>query len=239
MRGNFNSSAKTAVRTANTPDGQARFISHNQIRAFKLAALALLALAALLAVFGTAAFTVSTAPADNVITFGSVKMRICEYTLDASGNEVPFASSAAGDYPATKVSSASISRIVRMENVGSEPMYVRARLAMCAVSPDGKATDAGNVVQLAVNDAPGSPWVDGGDGWYYYRGVSGNGGVVDAGQQTANLLDSVRFVGDYQAAAQGGNFQLTVDAQAVQAKNQQEDGAFLDVLDVQGWPEAR
>ena len=64
--------------------------SNNQKRIFNLAALVALALAALLAVFGTAAFTVGTAPADNVITFGSVKMRVCEFTLNDSGSEVPF-----------------------------------------------------------------------------------------------------------------------------------------------------
>ena len=79
--------------------------SNNQKRTFNLAALVALALAALLAVFGTAAFTVGAAPADNVITFGSVKMRVCEFTLNDSGSEVPFEASASGDYPATKVSS--------------------------------------------------------------------------------------------------------------------------------------
>lgn len=213
--------------------------SNNQKRTFNLAALVALALAALLAVFGTAAFTVGAAPADNVITFGSVKMRVCEFTLNDSGSEVPFEASASGDYPATKVSSGAISRIVRVQNAGSEPMYVRVRLAMRSVSPDGKTADAGNVVRLNLNDSADAPWVDGGDGWYYYRGTAANGGVVNAGEYTENLLNSVSFVGDYQATAQGGSFQLVVDAQAVQAKNQQEDGTPLDVLDVAGWPEAR
>ena len=110
---------------------------------------------------------------------------------------------------------------------------------MRSVSPDGKTADAGNVVRLNLNDSVDAPWVDGGDGWYYYRGTAANGGVVNAGEYTENLLNSVSFVGDYQTAAQGGSFQLVVDAQAVQAKNQQEDGTPLDVLDVAGWPEAR
>ena len=91
-------------------------------------------------------------------------MRVCEFTLNDSGSEVPFEASASGDYPATKVSSGAISRIVRVQNAGSEPMYVRARLAMRSVSPDGKTADAGNVVRLNLNDSADAPWVDGGDG---------------------------------------------------------------------------
>ena len=212
---------------------------HNQKRTFNLAALVALALAALLAVCGTAAFTVSTAPADNVITFGSVKVRVCEFTLNSQGEEVPFVASAQGDYPSTRVTSGNISRIVRVQNAGDQPEYVRARLVLRSVSPEGQVQDASAAAVLAVNDAAGGPWVDGGDGWYYYRGTQAAGGVVAPGASTENLMDSLRFVGDYHAAAQGGTFQLQVDAQAVQAKNQQTGQGALDVLDVQGWPEAR
>ena len=57
---------------------------------------------------------------------------------------------------------------------------------------------------------------------------------------TESLMDSLRFAGDFHDAARGGSFKLQIDAQAVQAKNQQTtDDAALDVLDVAGWPEAR
>lgn len=240
MNGNISQGAAEHEHDATVvPTAASACAPHNQNRTFKLAALVVVALAALLAVCGTAAFTVGTAPADNVITFGSVKMRVCEFTLNGQGGEVPFTATASGDYPSTRVSSDSISRIVRVQNVGDEPMYVRARLTMRAVAPDGTSRDAADVVRLAVNDAAGRPWVDGGDGWYYYRGTQADGGVVAPGASTENLMDSLRFVGDAYAAAQGGTFQLAVDAQVVQAKNQQTDEAPLDVLAVQGWPEVR
>lgn len=94
----------------------------------------------------------------------------------------------------------------------------------------------GNVA-FHVDAGEGSPWIDGGDGWYYYRGLAGRGGMLDPGAMTESLMDSLRFVGDYHDAARGGSFKLDIDVQAVQAKNQQTSDTALDVLDVVGWPE--
>ena len=52
-------------------------------------------------------------------------------------------------------------------------------------------------------------------------------------------MESLQFVGDFHDAARGGRYKLEIEAQAVQAKNQNTDNAALDVLDVAGWPEAR
>ena len=209
---------------------------HNQKRTLTLAALSL---AALLCLCGALAYTVGTAPADNVINFGSVKVRVCEYTLDGQGREVPFESDVRGEYPETKASSDGISRIVRLQNAGAQPEYVRARLSMKAVAPDGFSSDASNNAVFNVHDDPGAAWVDGGDGWYYYRGSTARGGQLEPGAATENLMESLRFTGDFHDAAHGGRYKLEIEAQAVQAKNQNTDDAALDVLDVAGWPEAR
>ena len=209
---------------------------HNQKHTLTLAALSL---AALLCICGALAYTVGTAPADNVISFGSVKVRVCEYTLDGQGREVPFESDVRGEYPETKASSDGISRIVRLQNAGAQPEYVRARLSMKAVAPDGFSSDASNNAVFNVHDDPGAAWVDGGDGWYYYRGSTARGGQLEPGAATENLMESLRFTGDFHDAAHGGRYKLEIEAQAVQAKNQNTDDAALDVLDVAGWPEAR
>ena len=209
---------------------------HNQKRTLTLAALAL---AALLCICGTLAYTVRTAPADNVISFGSVKVRVCEYTLDGQGREVLFKPDARGEYPETKATSDGVSRIVRLQNAGTQSEYVRARLSMKAVAPDGSSSDASGNVVFNVHDGAGAAWVDGGDGWYYYRGNAADGGQLEPGTATENLMDSLRFTGDFHDAARGGRYKLEIEAQAVQAKNQNTDDAALDVLDVAGWPEAR
>ena len=113
-----------------------------------------------------------------------------------------------------------------------------ARLRMKSVAPDGSCADASGNVAFHVDAGEGSPWIDGGDGWYYYRGLAGRGGTLDPGAMTESLMDSLRFVDDYHDAARGGSFRLDIDVQAVQAKNQQESDTVLDVLDVVGWPEA-
>ena len=182
-------------------------LSDNQKRTLALAAMALLALACLC---GTLAFTVDMVPASNIVSFGSVKVRVCEFTLNDQGEEIPFEPNAHGDYPDTKATGSDISRIVRVENAGAQPEYVRARLRMTAVAPDGTTADASGNVAFNVIAGECSPWVDGGDGWFYYRGLTGR----------------------------GGSFKLDIDVQAVQAKNQQASDAVLDVLDVVGWPEA-
>lgn len=95
---------------------------HNQKRTLTLAALAL---AALLCICGALAYTVGAAPADNVISFGSVKVRVCEYTLDGQGREVLFKPDARGEYPETKATSDGVSRIVRLQK-RRNPIRVRS-----------------------------------------------------------------------------------------------------------------
>ena len=193
--------------------------------------LALVALLALCAVAATLAFNVQRVQSNNVISFGSVKICVSEYELDANGNEVAF-----NPQTTTQAQSGTISRIVRVQNVGQQPAYVRVRLRMVAVSGNGEERDAQSNVAFNVNcDGDSAPWVCGNDGWYYYYGNSN--GVLNAGESTRNLLDSLRFTGDFYQAAADSHFQLKVDAQAVQAKNQQAGDTPADVLDVQGWPE--
>lgn len=71
-------------------------LSDNQKRTLALAAMALLALACLC---GTLAFTVDMVPANNVLSFGSVKVRVCEYTLNEQGEEIPFEPTSTGTIP--------------------------------------------------------------------------------------------------------------------------------------------
>ena len=144
--------------------------------------LAALALAALLCICGALAYTVGTAPADNVISFG-VKARVCEFTLDGQGRAVPFEPDAWGEYPESKATSDGISRVVRLQNAGGQSEYVRARLSMKAVAPDGSSSDASDNVVFNVHDGAGAAWVDGGDGWYYYRGKTRTAGNFGQARQ--------------------------------------------------------
>ena len=87
-----------------------------------LAAAAALACAAVLAV---QAYTVRSLQADNVLTFGNVKIRLLETTLE-NGQETPVANGYADRVDADT----GASRIVRVQNAGDAACWVRVRLDM-------------------------------------------------------------------------------------------------------------
>ncbi len=162
---------------------------------------------------------------DNVITYGSLKMRLHE--TDEAGREVAMAGgealrlrSKSGPQPVT--------RIITAENICDETMYLRMRLSIGGTSADGKTFMLSeDEVQYAANASGG--WEAGGDGWYYYHAVLAPGGV------TAPLLAEDKLVFDTDVIAQthpNEALSLSVDVQAVQSKNNGPDARSA-----QGWPE--
>lgn len=199
----------------------------------KAAIIAVLAVLALVGAGLTAAFTTRTAPADNVITFGSVAIRTIqqEERADGSRTDVP------ADYE-VEATSGRASRVVSFQNAGASDLYLRARPVMCAVSGTGEDRgDASSVTEFRMNDAGAWAQKDG-DGWYYYVGGEKDGrlaastGASGAGEVTEPLMDGVEFVGDfYSVVGPGGKFVFTVEVQAVQADN--NGGSALEAT---GWP---
>lgn len=191
-------------------------------RAIAIAVLCIL----LLAAAGTIAFTTRTQTAENVLTFGSVKMQVLETEQAASG-EV-----AVPDGHEVEAASGKASRIVRFQNVGASTMYVRARPVM-AVERADEAEVSQDQVSAVVEfgmDQSGA-WQEGSDGWWYYVAPVEAGAEGD-GQTTSPLMESIEFKGDfYSVAGPGGKFVFTVEAQAVQADN---NGS--SALEAQGWP---
>ena len=106
-------------------------------RILALAAAAALACAAVLAV---QAYTVRSLQADNVLTFGNVKIRLLETTLE-NGQETPVANGYADRVDADT----GASRIVRVQNAGDAACWVRVRLDMEA-GAEGARQDAASAV---------------------------------------------------------------------------------------------
>lgn len=199
----------------------------------KAAIIAVLAALALVGAGLTAAFTTRTAPADNVITFGSVAIKTIQQERQADGSlkDVP------ADYE-VEATSGLASRIVSFQNAGASDLYLRARPVMRAVSGTGEDRgDASNVTEFRM-DVTGV-WQEGSDGWWYYLGGEKNGRLAaatdgsGAGETTAEpLMDGVEFVGDfYNVVGPDGKFVFTVEVQAVQADN---NGS--SALEARGWP---
>lgn len=195
-------------------------------RILTLAALALLAAAA---VAGTLAFSTRSREAENVISFGSVKMLLLETELSGD-TEIPVDAE-----QSVKAASGKVSRIVRVRNVGANDMYVRVRPAMVVESAAGEGREASSgVYELTMNEGAGAAqWTQGDDGWWYYNSPLA-ADAEGAGETSGPLMTSVEFVGDFfDEAGPGGSFKLTLDAQAVQVEHNK--GTALEAT---GWPEA-
>lgn len=186
-----------------------------------------LLLLALAAVAGTVAFTTQTQTAENVISFGNLKMAIHETQLNSAGGEDPVPNG-----HEVEAASGKASRIVRVQNVGSSDMYVRARPVMTVErADDGSVSDDELRAVVSFGMDQTGAWRDGGDGWWYYSQPV-EASTDGQGQVTDPLMESVEFVGDfYRVVGPGGRFVFTVEAQAVQVEHNGESA-----LEAQGWP---
>lgn len=167
----------------------------------------------------TAAFTTRSATADNVLTFGSLKLELQQTTLSA-GQEVPYT----GQEAVNITADSQVSRIVRVKNICDHPMYVRVALRMQGTKGDGTALDMAGLVDYRLNT---TDWVSRG-GWYYYTKP------LEPGQTTPELLTAMEF--DSNAVLEKGGarskMELEIDAQAVQSENNADQ-----VLNAVGWPQ--
>lgn len=191
-------------------------------RARRACALVLVALVAAVLAGQTFSSVVRRTRADNVLSFGGVAIRLNETMLDAAGDEVPVPAGAeviAQDGPN--------SRIVRVENVGDHPAFVRVRLRMTGTDAAGAVLSADDIVTyrrdgVAATDA----WIER-DGWYYYAYA------LEPGQTTPALIDGMQLdAADAADRFAGGTLVLDIDAAAVQSENN-----AASACDAEGWPQ--
>ena len=180
----------------------------------------LAAVLALCLTAATTAFLTRQTTADNILTFGSLQLALRQTTLNSHGEEVPVAQDSTFDI----TSHSAVSRILRVENTGEHPMYFRVALHMAGTTADGKTFDTRDLVSYQLNEAD---WVYR-DGWYYYKQIL-------TPHETTNALMTQVIFQDINSITQtypGSQFDLDVDAQAVQSENN-----TTDVLSATGWPE--
>lgn len=196
--------------------------------------LVLIALVAGCAVLATRAYTVRTTTADNIITFGSVRIQVLETELvNGVEQEVP-------DGHSARVISSPYSRIVRVANVGNDDCYVRVKLQMTYEDAGGTSTD---VTDQTTFSATGTEWTMGPDGYWYYGKVltpsdkDSTTGVEDH-DTSAPVVETVELPRDLVANGnKGDSFTLSVQVQAVQAEHQGEAAAEQGAIAATGWPE--
>lgn len=167
---------------------------------------------------GTAAYFVTDGRAENQIVTGKVELTLTEtvdgQVVDETGHQLD------GVMPGQTVE-----QVASIQNTGNQPYWlrVRANVNMQAKNPD--ATLDNSMISFNWDT---TKWTLE-DGWYYYNEA------VDDGQ-TVNPFTEVTFDAAAGNEYQGCTIDITVEAQAVQVKNNLiPDGG--SVVDVQGWPD--
>ena len=191
----------------------------------------LLALVLLIAaVGGTLALFTREARATNVITTGTVDITLTETgsgtpILDDNGNQTGLAFT--NIMPGTAVT-----KTPNIENTGTADAYVRAIVAVTITAADG-VTELPTVLRsgapVVTFNIDGGKWVTkAGEQYYYYNKVLTPGESVD-------LFNQVTFDPAMGNEYQGCTVTVSIQAQAVQAKNN-EIPVGGSILDVNGWP---
>lgn len=165
---------------------------------------------------GTLAYSVKEGTAVNVVTTGGVEIELLETGADGK----PFPESGVhGVYPG-----AVEAKKVWVENVGPNRAWIRIgveKIIELAKGVEG-AVDTG-LVKLDIDT---ENWIDGGDGYFYYKHI------LAPGQKTAPLFTQVSFDTAMGNLYQNSIAQVNVVAQATQHANNGDS-----VMDAKGWPE--
>lgn len=198
--------------------------------------LAVAFLAGVLAVGGTVAYTTTQVEAENVITFGSVKMRVVQ---SEPGEDGQFEELDPSDYSIT-APMGQLERRLSVQNLGSEPAFVRVKLDMVVEKPNEDPEDATeyrkyglNLIDPETGTGEGATqgftvgWSEGADGWYYYNAP------ISADQYTEPLVTSIELINDFNTyAGEYGTYVFSAEGQAVQSEH--NNATALTAL---GWPE--
>lgn len=157
------------------------------------------------------AYYTNVGRASNVVTSGSLKLKIHEKTSDNL------------DFPAEGVyviPGDIVSKRVYIENICSHPFYLRVKLISFSDNADLSAEDC-----LSM-DIDTEHWVWA-DGYYYYTQI------LQPGEFTVPVFNQVEIVGSrLDQSFLGTTLNLTVQASAVQSENNPANHPW----EAQGWP---
>lgn len=182
----------------------------------KIFLLSVVAICIAIAAVGTLAYFNAEDTAHNVITSGSVKIRLDEWA--DQGCTQPFEDQT-GVMPGTAAT-----KIVEVANTGKSPAWVRVSVAVSVTAADGETPLPSAPVELDFNK---QDWTDGGDGFYYYNSP------LAPGESTAPLFTQVSFHNTMGNEYQNSAAKIDVSAEAVQTAHNGETP-----LDAKGWPSA-
>ena len=186
----------------------------------KVAAGAVLAICLSVLIYTTIAYFNTADTARNVITSGKIKIELQETAL-VNDSEIPFKESR-DIY--NVMPGQEISKIVRVENTGDNPAYIRISVDKAIQLAEG--AEGTPDTRLISIDYDSTSWTLGDDGYYYYNKP------LSAGDTTEPLFRNVTFDPDMGNMYQNSQAVIKVSAQATQVKNN-----GTDVFSAAGWPE--
>ena len=187
----------------------------------KLFALAIAAIILAGAVTGTVAYYTAKTVAHNVITTGEIDIELVE-KQDLDNNPA----TPETDYPTDPVSGImpgqDHSKIVRVENTGTNAAWVRVKVEAKINGDEVELTDS-SVLRIDFDD---TKWIEE-DGYYYYEDA-----LVPGGKTVEPLFRTVHFDGEgMDNAYQNARIEINVQAFATQVANNGDT-----VLEAEGWP---
>lgn len=166
--------------------------------------------------YGTYAYFTSDVIVTNVITSGNVKIELRETEL-SDGKEIPFTNKT-GILPGKQ-----ISKIVKVENTGDHPAYIRIKVGKEIHLADG--VDGEPDLSLITCDFNEMDWEEK-DGYYYYKEP------LKPGKTTEALFEQVTFDRTMGNMYQNSKAEINVYAQATQVIHNGDSA-----MDAKGWPE--
>lgn len=183
----------------------------------KLIILSLAAICLASAALGTLAYFTSNARAHNVITTGKVDIKVTEQTIKDG---------VLRDYPEESISGVmpkqSVSKIVKVQNVGLADAWVRLTAEINVTSADGESLS-----DKYITIKPNSSWKPSGKSgdnhWYYTK-------PLEKDSFTDDFIDCVYFSGDMGNEYANCTVNVDINAQGVQKANN-----GTDVFQAEGW----
>ena len=195
----------------------------------KILVLALAAVFVSLLALGSAAYFTVEGRATNIITTGTVSLSLDEHLEEGKWTEIKDSNdvTVAWRLEDRVMPGMTVAKKPTLKNDGTQPFFLRAKVQV-TVTPAHGGEDLPNSVVL-LQQMP-SGWTEQADGWLYYT-PEGSDAVAPGAEVV--LFDGVKLAEEAGNQYQNSTVTITVQAQAVQVKNNPGETA----LTAQGWPQ--
>ena len=194
----------------------------------KILVLALAAVFVSLLALGSAAYFTVEGRATNIITTGTVSLSLDEHLEEGQWTEIKDSNDVivAWRLEDRVMPGMTVAKKPTLKNDGTQPFFLRAKVQV-TVTNRGEYLPSSVVL---LQQMP-SGWTEQADGWLYYT-PEGSDAVAPGAEVV--LFDGVKLAEEAGNPYQNSTVTITVQAQAVQVKNNPGETA----LNAQGWPEA-